>query len=186
MNKWSKWTNYLIITSVFQKEKSLQGGYCYLSQLHTITLIQIPQFRGKLHFVPNESTLLHPCNQFQTANDNTSVTTKMKINKKKKYYFLMDLKYKNYIHNLWFWYILIIGSISFRIHSIIEKKGAQRVKGWRMCPFTIGECTVKLTPRTSTIVYLRTVIGVIHNNSQEAGRYSCYTESGARLPKIKS
>lgn len=108
------------------------------------------------------------------------------IFKKKKYYFLMDLKYKNYIHNLWFWYILIIGSISFRIHSIIEKKGAQRVKGWRMCPFTIEECTVKLTPRTSTIVYLRTVIGVIHNNSQEAGRYSCFTESGARLPKIKS
>lgn len=87
-------------------------------------------------------------------------------------YFLMDLRYKNYIHNFWFWYILVTGSISFRIHSKIEKKGTQRVKGWRMCSFTIGECTVKLTPRTTTIVYLSTVIGGIHNNSQEAGRYS--------------
>lgn len=44
-----------------------------------------PQFKGKQHFVPNESTLLQPYNQSQTSNDKTSVTTEIKMNKLRNY-----------------------------------------------------------------------------------------------------
>lgn len=52
--------NYLIVISTLKKERNLQGGSCYLSQLHTITLTYIPQFKGKQHFVPNESHATNP------------------------------------------------------------------------------------------------------------------------------
>jgi len=85
------------VKSVFQKERNLQGANCYLSQFHTITLISMPQFKEKQHSeFPNESTLLQPCNKSQIANQKTSVTDKMKINKHRHY--LQEKKIKMIFH----------------------------------------------------------------------------------------
>lgn len=44
----------------------------------------------------------------------------------------------------------------------------ERVGEGGIWPFTIKECAMKLTPKTSSIVHMSAVMRIIHNNSQEA------------------
>lgn len=71
MNKWK--TNYLTVISIFQKEIYKEEVAIYAN--YTLS----PKIQGKATFFPNERILWQPCNQSQTANDKTSVTTEIKL-----------------------------------------------------------------------------------------------------------